>query len=294
MQLSRQIRALGKSILGERGIRLLRRPFRRTLPGADVYISFLAGKRGLEIGGPSGLLSDDGPLRIYRHLGSLDNCLYSANTLWTGGVTKGENFVFHPDKKPGNQIICEATNLQSIQDASYEFLIASHCLEHVANPLRALAEWKRVLKQDGSLLLILPHKDGTFDWRRPTTPIGHMVVDFENGVGEDDMTHLPEILDLHDLQKDKAAGTKDQFRERCTQNFANRAMHQHVFVTWTAVALLDQAQFQIRLVSTFNPFHIIVLAQKTERTPDNEIFLGPNVAYRHDSTFANDRTQSDG
>jgi hypothetical protein len=146
-----------------------------------------------------------------------------------------------------------------------------------------------VLKEDGLLLLILPHKDGTFDWRRPTTQLAHMISDFETNVGEDDRTHMPEILDLHDLTKDKAAGTKEQFRERCLENYVNRAMHQHVFDTWTALALLDRAAFQIKQVNTFKPYHILILAQKREKRPDNGVYLGPGAEYRRDSPFAADR-----
>jgi len=32
----------------------------------------------------------------------------------------------------------------------YDFLLASHCLEHMANPLCAFQEWLRVLKKKGS------------------------------------------------------------------------------------------------------------------------------------------------
>ena len=134
-------------------------------------------------------------------------------------------------KPAGSQYICEATELKPIADRSYECVLASHCLEHVANPLRALAEWKRILKDDGLLLLVLPHKDGTFDCRRPVTTLAHMVEDYEKQIGEDDLTHLPEILALHDLEKDKPAGSPEEFRARSLENRANRALHHHVFDT---------------------------------------------------------------
>lgn len=256
---------------------------------ATYYRGLLSGKRGLEIGGPSVILGDDGPFPIYRALKSLDNCLYSSCTIWTGEVKEGRTFVFHPRKCPGDRIICEATNLKPIADGGYEIVLASHCLEHVANPLRALAEWKRVLQSDGLLLLILPHKDGTFDWRRPTTSLPHMISDYENNVGEDDLTHLPEILSLHDLDRDKAAGSMEQFHRRCLDNFRTRAMHHHVFDTPTAVALLDKAAFQVMRVDQMEPFHIILLAKSCDRVPDNTQFLKADAAYRRRSPFVSDR-----
>ena len=51
----------------------------------------------------------------------------------------------------------------------------------MANPIKALLEWKRVLRKDGVLLMILPHRDYTFDWRRPVTVVEHMKKDYELG-----------------------------------------------------------------------------------------------------------------
>jgi hypothetical protein len=273
MQIVKATRAAARRILGPRLIALVRRPFRPKLRSVAEYRSALQSKRGLEIGGPSPMLADAGPIPIYGVLGSLDNCLYSGSTIWTGEVKEGNTFLYHSGKKPGAQIICDATDLHPIKDASYESVLASHCLEHIANPLRALAEWKRVMKDDGLLLLILPHKDGTFDWRRPTTTLAHMIEDYENAMGEEDLTHLPEILELHDLSKDEAAGTKEQFRQRCLANHINRAMHHHVFDTRSAVAIVNHVGLKILRVDDLKPFHIIILASRTDRAVDNSQFM---------------------
>jgi len=187
------------------------------------------------------------------------------------------------------QFICDATNLKSVLDASYECVLASHCLEHVANPLRALKEWKRILKEGGLLVLVLPHKDGIFDWRRPTTSLAHMREDYENNTGEDDLTHLPEILALHDLEMDEGAGSPERFYLRCINNLSNRTMHHHVFDTSTAISLVDESGFQLIRVDTFKPCHIILLAHRCAGTPDNAAFLAPNASYRLSSPFASDR-----
>ncbi|HEX4426176.1 MAG TPA: class I SAM-dependent methyltransferase, partial [Terriglobales bacterium] len=140
------------------------------------YRSRLASKHGIEMGGPSSSFSASGEFPIYDVLGSLDNCIYSRNTIWTGATRQllDDSYRYHPAKPSGRLIIADATDLRPISNASYECVLACHCLEHVANPLRALREWKRVLKENGLLMLVLPHKDGTFDWRRPPTPLSHM------------------------------------------------------------------------------------------------------------------------
>ncbi len=288
-QIKKAVRAAAQSILGPRLTGLVARPFRHKLESAAEYRSHLASSKGLEIGGPSAMLADDGPVPVYGDLASLDNCLYSGSTIWTGEVNEGNTFIYHPDKPPGRQIVCEATDLRPIEDSSYDCILACHCLEHIANPLRALAEWKRVLKKDGLLLLILPHKDGTFDWRRPTTSLAHIMEDYERAAGEDDLTHLQEILRLHDLSRDQAAGTKEQFRERCQENRIHRAMHHHVFDTMSAVAMVSYAEFRILRVDNLLPYHIIILAQRSNQKPDNRTLLESGSAYRLHSPFPSDR-----
>lgn len=243
----------------------------------------------MEIGGPSEIFADNGLLPIYDVLRSLDNCLYSGNTLWTGEVREGNNFAYHPSRQPGAQIISDGTDLKSVPDSSYECVLSSHCLEHVANPLRALAEWKRILTHNGLLLLILPHKDGTFDWRRPATELGHMIDDYNKGMGEDDLTHLSEVLQLHDLSKDKAAGTQEQFQQRCLANYSNRALHHHVFDTMTALAIVDHAGFKIIRVDNLKPFHIIILASRTDQKVDNRKWMEPGAEHWGRSPFSSDR-----
>jgi SAM-dependent methyltransferase len=281
-----------KKMLGARGVALLRRCLHRNAPDLDKYRARLAGKKALEIGGPSGLFSDEGCLPIYSVLASADNCLFSDQTIWTGKIDDGRSFQYHPAKTPGLQFVCDGTDLQQIPDAHYEAVLASHCLEHIANPLRALEEWKRVLSNDGRLLLILPHKDGTFDWRRPTTAIEHMIEDYKANVAEDDLTHVPEILELHDLEKDLAAGSPNEFQQRCLDNKRTRAMHHHVFDTRTAARVVDYAGFQLIQVAAVKPFHIIILAAKSESPKDNSRFLQADADSYRRSAFASDRAPS--
>ncbi|HUZ47367.1 MAG TPA: methyltransferase domain-containing protein [Terriglobia bacterium] len=280
---------VARKILG-RGLReRFRRRFPRRVPDYASYASISLGRHGLEIGGPSAIFGAQGSLPVYARLDSLDNCIFSGQTIWEGSVEEGKTFLYDPEKPPGRQFICEATDLRGIPDASYDCVLASHVLEHLANPLKALREWKRVLGRNGLVSLVLPHKDGTFDWRRPTTTLAHLIEDFDKNVGEDDRTHLSEILDLHDLTKDEAAGSAERFRERCLHNDTNRAMHHHVFDTAAAVAMVDHIGLQLLRVDLLKPFHVILLSQSCTGFPDNRAFLGVNAPYRRRSPFPSDR-----
>jgi SAM-dependent methyltransferase len=234
------------------------------------------------------MFSEDGILPIYDIVKSLDNCLFANRTIWEGQVREGRNFRYSLGKEPGSQFILEATALHAIQDADYECILSCHALEHVANPLRALEEWKRVSVRDALLLLVLPHKDGTFDWKRPATRVSHMVDDYEKNTGEDDLTHLPEILALHDLAKDKGAGSAEDFKRRCLQNYECRALHHHTFDTRTAVNMVDHAGFQLLRVDHLKPFHIILVSRQCVHHPDNNAFLLPDAEYLQRSPFQSD------
>ena len=293
MQIPKAIRFAARKALSPKLISALRRPFRAKLHSIEEYRYALKSKRGLEIGGPSSIFQDVGQLPIYSVLNTLDNCLYSSETIWTGEVQEGNSFFYSPQKGAGIQIFCEASDLRPVRDSSYECVLASHCLEHVANPLRALSEWKRVLRMEGLLLLILPHKDGTFDWRRPPTSLKHMIEDYDRGIEDDDLTHLPEILELHDLAKDEEAGTWEQFRQRCLQNHSQRAMHHHVFNMNNALAVVDRAGFKIMRVDAIKPYHIIILAKKTEGVADNSGFLRRDAEHWSRSPFHSDHKQGE-
>lgn len=185
-------------------------------------------KLGLEVGGPSGIFKPRSFIPLYNIIKGVDGCNFSTKTIWEGNIEAGETYIYHENKK-GFQYISEATDLSLIPDSKYDFVISSHCLEHVANPLKAVSEWVRVLKKDGTILIVLPNKQYTFDNKRPVTKMTHLLDDYNCNTGEDDLTHLEEILKLHDLKKDKLAGSFEQFRERGLKNFEKRSLHHHVF-----------------------------------------------------------------
>lgn len=198
--------------------------------------TYFKDKSGLEVGGPSGIFRDRGFIPVYKLITGLDGCNFSATTIWEGDIQGGETYDYDARKKKGVQYILEAVDLKPIPDAKYDFVISSNCLEHVANPIKALKEWTRVLKKGGVLLLILPNKDYCFDHNRPVTTLAHVVDDYNKNIGEDDLTHVDEVLALHDLSMDLPAGNKEQFKARLMDNYRNRAMHHHVF----DVALLKE------------------------------------------------------
>lgn len=239
-----------KQMIGRRGRLLVRRLRTKRWPIAKEYRETLQGLRCLEIGGPSEIFGFGGPLPLYSSLAAVDNCNFAQQTIWSSDAIRYSR-----------TFIVEGTELQ-IQSGAYDCVIASHCLEHMANPIKALLEWKRVLRPGGLLLLILPHRDYTFDWRRPVTTLEHMKKDYELNMPESDLTHLDEILSLHDLSRDPGRCTPEQFRERSLNNTKFRAIHHHVFVPETAIEVVREVGFSM-VRHDVKGFHIITLAKNS-------------------------------
>jgi SAM-dependent methyltransferase len=45
-----------------------------------------------------------------------------------------------------------------VADLSQDAVYSSHCLEHIADPTQAIAEWFRVIKFAGHLVIVVPHQ----------------------------------------------------------------------------------------------------------------------------------------
>lgn len=215
---------------------------RSRVPNYGVYVSHITEKNGIEVGGPSKLFKTSLPL--YWKVKELDGVNFSTDTIWEGRIREGLNFTYLNDRK-GVQFISDATDLSQIGQDTYDFLLSSNCLEHIANPLKALMEWKRVIKLGGCIVLVLPNKANNFDHKRPTTQFEHILDDFRNETTEYDLTHLEEILELHDLSMDPPAGSLENFRARSLDNFKNRTLHHHVYDLSVMRAMLSHAGFDV-------------------------------------------------
>lgn len=209
---------------------------------------------GLEIGGPSKIFEVDGLVPVYPLASRIDNCNFSKKTIW-------QNNILFSSK--GKQFILEATNLLEIENESYDFVLSSDCIEHISNPLKAINEWLRILKKEGVLLMVVPHKGFTFDHKRSVTKFSHLLKDYENDIDEKDLTHLPEILELHDLEKDILAGTFESFKERSKNNYQNRCLHHHVFDEKLVIEMFNYLNVKILNIEFQSPYYIIALVQKT-------------------------------
>lgn len=186
-----------------------------------LNIDLFTGKAGIEIGGPTGLFNN-----IYRKCLSCDNVNFNSNTIWCENKT---NVFRYKDKILGNFLVTDATDMHQIKSGSYDFVLSSNNLEHIANPLKALKEFARITNNGGIVLIIVPMKERTFDHNREYTDFEHILADYENEIGENDLSHLSCIIEKHDYSMDIECGGKERFIERAKNNIENRCLHHHVF-----------------------------------------------------------------
>jgi ubiquinone/menaquinone biosynthesis C-methylase UbiE len=106
-----------------------------------------------------------------------------ASVTYLDKISREEAARTHPDQDSSKlvevAIIDDGFTLASVQDASFDFLIANHVLEHTPNPVLALGNWSRVLRPGGILYLCLPFAAHTFDRGREITPPQHMLEDYQ-------------------------------------------------------------------------------------------------------------------
>jgi SAM-dependent methyltransferase len=241
-----------------------RRVTRQKCAAYSVIKPFVADKVGLELGGPSPIFKKNRLIPVYNCCQRIDGCNFASRTIW-GDTDDGAGFGHHF----GRNYTAEACDLSVISSETYDFVLASHVLEHVANPLRALLEWKRVLKAGGALLVIVPDKRASFDHRRPYTSFEHLESDFKSNTSEADLSHLEEVLRLHDLRLDPAAGSPERFRERCLNNYSVRGMHHHVFSPEVLALMFNRVSMQILSIESEHSFHIVGFAQSANDTSSN-------------------------
>ncbi len=177
-------------------------------------------KIGVEIGGPS----PTGTI-LYQNATTIDNVIFSANTIWSNHTDEYNYY----DGKKGKVIINDAVHIPLVDNQTYDFCFSSHCLEHIANPLKAINEWLRIIKKDGYIIIIVPEKSLCFDHKRNISSFSTLLSQYQKNVGEDDLSTLPEILQNHDLSMDPPAGSFADFTKRSLDNINNRCLHHYVY-----------------------------------------------------------------
>ena len=90
-------------------------------------------------------------------------------------------------------VIDDGEKLASFGDASVDFVIANHFIEHCEDPIGALIHFMRVTRPGGVVYIAVPDKRHTFDRSRPLTTVEHLVTDHTRGPEQSRRAHFVEF-----------------------------------------------------------------------------------------------------
>lgn len=156
--------------------------------------------------------------------------------------------------------VADAANLSFAADETLGFVCSSHVLEHLANPLKAIAEWKRVIKKGGIIYAGVPDKRYTFDCKRPRTPLSHLIEDFEKDIDQADKTHVSEFLEKF-YESNPCHDGMEQRRENVRNNPESQ-VHHHVWITDDVKEIFEHMSLRIIYGPILHHGTIHIMAQK--------------------------------
>lgn len=141
-------------------------------------------------------------------------------------------------------VVDDATTLATVPDGSVDFVVASHVIEHLEDPIGGLLAWLRVTRPGGVVWLAVPERRRTFDSERPRTPLEHVVRDHDEGPAWSRTAHYEEWARLVD-------GIEEQYVPAYAQEWIEKGMSIH-FHVWeledVAELLLHAARERADLV----------------------------------------------
>jgi ubiquinone/menaquinone biosynthesis C-methylase UbiE len=129
-------------------------------------------------------------------------------------------------------IVSDGERLDGIDDATQDFVIANHFIEHCQDPIGALLNMFRVLRPGGVLYLAIPDKRCSFDADRPVTSFDHLLKDYQEGPAWSRRQHFEEWTRLVNKITDDAEAE----REIADNMAKDYSIHYHV---WTQAEMLE-------------------------------------------------------
>lgn len=139
-------------------------------------------------------------------------------------------------------VVDDATELAKFGDASLDFVIANHVLEHLEDPVRALRHWVRVLRSGGVLFISLPDPRHSFDSGRQRTTVEHVLRDYDEGPLVSHREHLTEYARVVD-------GVADERVDARVEELDSGAwsVHFHVWELETFLEMLLALRLPLRI-----------------------------------------------
>lgn len=199
-----------------------------------------------EFGGPSPLFNSE--FKVYDLFKDIDGYNLFNNNYWQKDFK--ENYI-----GDGKQYNCDVVDIST--DKKYDLILNSHVIEHLANPLKALINWSKILNPGGCVLSVIPDKSMMFDCKRPITTMSHLASDLINKVEEDDETHIKEALELFE---NNGGYDYDNYMKSSKNNKLYRAIHHHCFDIKLVKKMFEFCQYKV-IHQEQKGMHILTIAK---------------------------------
>jgi SAM-dependent methyltransferase len=207
-------------------------------------------------------------------------------------MTPSQLVQHYPEHAQGNlvdvRIVDDGELLTTIPDASQDFVIANHFIEHCQDTIGALTNHFRVLKPGGILYLAIPDKRYTFDIDRRVTPLDHVHRDHDAGPAWSRAQHFEEWVRSSELSywrghqaresgRDAAWSqaladprSEDELRERIQKLMeTDYSIHYHVWTQLDFLELLlslrDRLSFDIETMVKQGEEFVMILRKTAPR-----------------------------
>jgi predicted SAM-dependent methyltransferase len=160
---------------------------------------------------------------------------------------------------PETDVVDDGATLATFADASVDFVVANHVLEHIEDPIGALENLLRVIRPGGVLFLALPDARHTFDARRDRTSVDHLLRDHRDGPEGSRHAHYEEWARIIESRPE------DQVAQRVAEFAAEEARnHFHVWELDTFLELIRALDLPCSLeLGQTNHHEFIVILRRT-------------------------------
>ena len=156
------------------------------------------------------------------------------------------------------------TDRLPIASESQDFVICSHVLEHLAEPLGFITEIHRVLRYGGNAVIFLPDRHRTFDRHQNPTQLAHLVAEHEAGVSDVDDDHIRTFLERSDVEASYREPEEGQDLTAFYEWHRTRSIHAHYW---------DEEEFgSVLLYGIQRLGHRWTLIQRMHNQPDSDEF----------------------
>ncbi len=158
-------------------------------------------------------------------------------------------------------IVDDGVTLAEFADSSLDFVVANHFLEHVEDPLAAIAAQLRVLRTEGVSYLAIPDMRFTFDRERRPTSTDHVIRDHREGPAVSRRGHYEEWART-------ILGAEDPAAEGAKLDKKNHEIHFHAWTPYGFGDLLRRAREELGMPFTVaelerNRHEFIAVLRKT-------------------------------